>query len=64
MARKPKIKTLTMTQAAINSIVQDLIHMIQNGVTLANVKASLINRGTTDHLANALVRMAELKMKR
>ena len=53
-----------MTQAAINSIVQGLIDMIQQGVTLANVKASLINKGTTDHLATALVRMAELKCKR
>jgi len=53
-----------MTQVAINSIVQDLINMIQQGVTLANVKASLTNRGTQEHLATALVRMAELKCKR
>jgi hypothetical protein len=51
-----------MTQAAIDSIVQELVDMIQQGVTLANVKASLTNKGTTEHLATSLVRMAILKI--
>jgi len=45
---------------SLESIQLELVKMLNNGVTLTNVKRHLLNNGCSEKLAIKLVRLAEI----
>lgn len=48
---------------SLELVLVELVSMFNNGITLKNIKNSLLNKGVSEELANTLVRLTELKTK-
>lgn len=45
---------------SLESVKLELVTMLNNGVTLINIKRHLLNNGCSEKLATTLVRLAEI----